>query len=115
MKINRLMGNDGDSIYYSQRFRRYLETYMPYLRNHVDSEDLVIDHHDLYKFEGDFYGLLSKYNIERKYHWIVLRINDLLNPNEVPQHLEGIKIPNPSQISKIVQIYKTHLKNKRSI
>jgi len=107
MQILKLAPNNSNSILYDPTFCRYLETYLPYLKAHSETKFIPVIPHDLYKYEGDFYGLLSANNVSRDYHWIVMRANDVASPAVIPLGLGGLVIPSFNVIDQICQIYRT--------
>lgn len=87
-----LMVNEGDSVYYSEDWRLMIETHLLFLINHPYTTDQTIAAHDVYKYEGDLYGMLAKINIPPQYHYIVMRMNEMTSP--VDFRLENF-IPDP--------------------
>ncbi len=107
LSINNLSTNEDSAAYYNPKFCRIIEGYLPYIRNNADNKILPIDPHDLYKYEGDFYGLLDAMDVSRKLHWITLRVNNLTNPTEFGDSLQVIIVPSTQLISNILQKFTT--------
>lgn len=105
--------NSGSSIHYDAGMRRYLETYMGWLRDHERTVTLPVDPHQAYKYEGDFYGLLQVLKIPQDQHWLVMRVNDLTNPMDFPQDIQGVMVPDSDVIGRIVQRYRSLTKKQR--
>jgi hypothetical protein len=108
--IGKLAAPVGDNLFYNPSFCRYLETYLPFLRSHPKTVQITIDPHDVYKYEGDFYGLLSKNGIAHENHWLVMRVNDIKSPAAVPLELGMLWIPDLNLVSRIRQLYNTKSK-----
>lgn len=111
MSINKLSGVDGPKEYYEPKFRRVLEIYMNYLRTHSATTPIALQPHEVYKHRGDFYGLVSTLGIRREHHWLIMRLNNIFNPNEVDQDLKYLLIPDLSVVDNIRQLY-LQVKNK---
>ena len=103
--IGQLAAPMGNVQFYNPSFCRYLETYLPWLRTHPKTTQISIDPHDVYKYEGDLYGLLSKNGISHEAHWLVMRLNDLKSPADVPDELSFLSIPDFGLVSRIRQLY----------
>jgi len=113
LSINRLARQPKEALLFDKKFRRHLESHMGWLRNHPDTREVPIDPHDLYKYEGDFYGLLDAQGIPKKYHWTVMRLNNLYRAGEVPADLTVLLIPEFTHIDRLYQMYKS--KNKKTL
>lgn len=105
MTINQLVTNEGSFIFYEPTFCNMLESYMGYLRESASSTKITIIPHDVYKYEGDLFGLLSINNIDPSLHWIVMRMNKITNPLDVDSELSELLIPDISVINNLSQIY----------
>jgi hypothetical protein len=75
MPILELMTNEGDSVYYSEKWRLMIETHLPFLINHPYTAPVVIQPFEAYKFEGDLEGLLALKGVPVSYNYIVMRMN----------------------------------------
>lgn len=64
--------------YHSDGFRRNLEDHLPLLRKNVKAESVPSNLG--IKFENNFNGLLTHYQVQAKYRHIVARINKIVNP-----------------------------------
>jgi hypothetical protein len=84
-----------------------MESYIPYLKTHSGTGFLAVTPYDLYKYEGDFYGILSNNKVPQEYHWIIMRMNDIYSPAIVPLELGGVFVPDFSVVDKIRQVYLT--------
>lgn len=103
--INNLSTPSGDEVYYDPGFCRFLESYLPLLR--LDSEDNIAfpESHEIYKYEGDLFGLLDTLNIKRQYHWITMRINGFKSPTELDSNTTYLLTPKISYITMLSQKY----------
>lgn len=114
VSIHQKMFDPRDDIYYNTEFRRFLETYMHYIRDHKQTKVEDIDPHDAYKYEGDFYGLLQKIGVQPNIHWLVMRVNDLTNPNEAGEKTTRILLPDEALLSRLSQIFQSLQRKKEA-
>lgn len=111
--LNRLSMKPEEPMFYNQLFRRHLESYMSWFRKHPETDTLPVDPHDLYKYEGDLYGLFSEMGIDPEYHWLVARVNDLHRAGDVRETMTSLMVPDAGVVGRIKEMYKTQ--NKKSM
>ena len=111
MTIHKQMVDEGPALFYNPSFRATLETHLSLLREHKDTDFLTIESYPAHKYEYDFYGLLSFYKVEPKYHWLILRMNEMTSPPEYTSDITAILIPSNAVVGSIVQAYRTSNKN----
>lgn len=107
------MAKPGDDIYYSQDFRLIVETHLLVLINRAAAiDDIPLDLY--YQYEGDFYGYLVELAIPPEYHFILLRMNGMTNPNQFAKEMRDPRNPavnpklirpNENEVNKLVQYY----------
>lgn len=107
MKINDYAQGRGDFLFYTAKFRAVLEDHFSIFKNHPDTQYLTIEPGAAHRFEYDFYGLLTNINIDRKYHWIILRLLGFTSPMEVTAELRVIMIPSNAFVETIKNQYLT--------
>jgi len=105
MNINRLMKNSGPSIYYDDSFRVVLETFVPSLIVSQDTTQISVSEQAAYKYESDFFGLLSEFNIPVHLHWLVMRMNNLTSPFDSTLLYNLLLVPDENTIDHIRQSY----------
>lgn len=107
MPINQLLVNTGAAIYYDADFRRVLESHMGILRK-LDSTQLVaIEPQLAYKYEFDFYGMLQERNVSEHMHWVILRLNDMVDPREFKATMDRFLVPAAEVIDAIRRLHMT--------
>jgi hypothetical protein len=107
MQISNLATSDGPTIYYSTELRLIFEDHMSYLRDSTEMSILSVEPTMAYKYEGDLFGLLFHYNVPFEYHWIVMRVNKMTNPNQSKSTLISLFVPNRSVIERLKNVYMT--------
>jgi len=105
MSLNNHAVAKGNAIYYSETFRTLIETHLPWLINHRDTDTSIIDSQIAYKYESDFYGLLSYLGIGMAYHWTILRVNGLHSPSDYLASNVSLKLPNTVEIDRLKTLH----------
>jgi len=107
MKIAEKLPSTSNSLFYDQDFRAVLESHLNWLRSHETTRSMVVAANDAYRFGGDFYRYLySLGSINRAYFWVIMRLNDMVSPNQFDTSIESILIPS---IETLEKIRKTHV------
>lgn len=101
MKIDEIATSGGPDVYYSDRFRVVLEDHMTYLRNHPQTYYKEVNSKQAYKFEGDFFGLLSELNLPVEFYWLIMRMNKLTSPVYTESTITSIIVPSNDVIERI--------------
>lgn len=110
MSINGLSGARDRELYFDPDFRRTLESYMGWLREHPETVTIPVSSHEGYKWEGDLYGLLENQGIPEEYRWLVMRVNNLYRPGEVDERISVLLIPDFGVVDRVMQMYRTATK-----
>lgn len=110
MPINNLVPSQQNSIYYDPGFRRVLEAHMQWLRTHPKTSMMAINPHDAYKYEGDFFGLLSAYGVKKEHQWVVMRVNNIYRSGNVKEDLTSILVPDMGVVDHLRQMHQTRVK-----
>lgn len=107
MQIDSIATSSGTDIYYDQNFRNILEDHMTFLRTSNELNVLNVEPSMAYKYEGDLFGLLFHYNIIFEQHWIIMRLNNMTNPNQTKSTLSLLLIPTRAMLERIRSVYMT--------
>lgn len=106
MAVDTLLGkmiDDGIQGYYREDFRNEMEVHLPYLRVSFLTYDLSVPPDQAYRYEGDFYGLLTALvKMPKQYLWICMRMNDMQDPTEYKRDRIMLRLP---QITEIDSLY----------
>jgi hypothetical protein len=105
MQIDSLSISMGPSIYYDDKFRNVLESFMSFLRNDSSTSVIAIDPAVSYKYEFDLYGLLAAEGIPTYMQWVVMRMNRIDSPNDAGNNILGLLVPDAGVLEHIRQSY----------
>ncbi|MND14836.1 hypothetical protein D3C81_193450 [compost metagenome] len=107
MPITQKLADAGATVYYDQAFRRVLETHMGLLRNLQETRYIEIEKHLAYKYEFDFYGLLQELKIPMNLHWVIMRVNNMVDPREFKSTMERFLFPPAEVVDNIRKLHAT--------
>lgn len=100
-----------ESTYYESNFLQMIESHLTHLRRSEGLQLLAVTEQQGYKYEGDFFGLLDDLLIEKKYHQIVMRVNDIQSSGDYKGNLPQIILPSLNEIDMIKNIYQSSESN----
>jgi hypothetical protein len=101
--------NPGPAIYYTDTFRQMIEDHLSVLKTMATTQTRIITDDDwatLYKYEGDFYGLLTAMMYDRRYHWTIMRMNGYRSRFEATTQISQLLIPDWAYVDKLAQLSK---------
>lgn len=101
--------SQGPAIYYTDTFRRMIEDHLSVLKSMTTTQTRIITDDDwatLYRFEGDFYGLLYALQYDRRYHWTIMRLNGYRSRFESTDQISSLLIPDWAYVDKLAQLSK---------
>ncbi len=110
MKITDLLQSEGtmEEVYFDINFINHIESFMTKLRTSPNTR-IRNDFSPTisYKYEGDYFGLLTYLNIEKKYHYIILRFNGYTSSSDFKGEDTYVLIPDINEIENIKNIFLT--------
>ena len=98
MTVLNLQNAPREINYFSAGFRNIVENHLQILRNTAKTESIAVAGKDEVKHRGDFYGLMHEMNIDRNFHWIALRLNDLHSPMDYDGKLLSVLLPDENRV-----------------
>jgi len=106
MQLNELSGVIED-VYYDLNFIIMLESHLTYLRSSETLRSVEITSFQGYKWEGDLYGLLDVIGIQKKYHYITMRVNGYDSSSDFKGDVEYLLVPDFNTINTLKNIFLT--------
>ncbi len=104
--INGLMFNLGPAEYYTTAFRQVLEDHMAFLRASTTTQGAQVSAQDAWAFDQDLYGYLSaRLNMNPQYHWVTMRLNNMIERTQFGKHTKLLLIPNQNLLEQIRSAY----------
>lgn len=112
MDIDNLAVQSGAAIYYDDSFRAVLEDHMTYLRTHELTRIIQVEAHIADRWAGDLCGLLVSLNVPSYLHWVIMRMNGMMSPQDNGVDLRVLLVPSNKTLESIKNIHKTKSKVK---
>lgn len=100
-----------DSDFAEDSFRALLEDHLPNIKQSTNSRFLDVDPAEAYHYKNNFYGLLYAMRIEPKYHWIVMRSNDIKSSLLFDGILPKILHPDLNMIDSLYGTWRTRYRS----
>ena len=98
-----------DDSFFDEEFMVMIDSHLTWLRSDPDGTMQAISNIQAYKWEGDLFGLLDNLGIDKRYHFIIARVNYYENSTDYRGDVYQLFIPTLSNINMLNNIYKTTL------
>lgn len=109
MRINNLVDDPGEDSYYDGEFLNMIESHFTYLRSLQNDNILSVVEGTAYKYEGDFYGLLSAFNIPKQYHLVIMGYNGLRSTTDYNKDMLSVLVPPLDEVDLLKSVYETRV------
>ncbi len=104
--IDSIATSYGSDSYYDEEFFIILDSFMPYLRLDTTNVKIVTPTNaQLYKYEGDFFGILDELGYAKQYHYAIMLFNGLRCTGDFNVNITSINIPNLRTIDGLQSTY----------
>ena len=91
--------------YFSLGFQNMMENHIPEIRAKSSTQNFRVDQAMVNKYEGDLFAVLYRMAIPSKYHWTIMRLNNMMSPTEFNQNTVNILLPDYEYIDQLFTIY----------
>ena len=105
MDIYKLSIGSGENIFYSKGFMDVLESHMNYFRTSSNSNVVQVDPKKTSIYNGDLFGYLNEIGISQKYHWVIMRINNMFCNSDFGSNVLSLTVPDQNEIEQIRSAY----------
>ena len=92
-------------LFYQEKFKQTIEDHLSILKANRTTQP--IEAYLQNQCRNNFYLLLNNLNVPFKYHWIVLRVNDLHSPLDYTGTQTFIHLPEFQYVDRLMQVYNT--------
>lgn len=107
MPIQDLLTNQVAQVYCDQGFRDTVESVLSIIKANPNNRTVAVESGKAYKYEYDFYGLLSSLGVPTSLHWLTLRVNGYRDPRDFEHSHTQLIIPTEDDLNYIRRMYKT--------
>lgn len=95
-----------DPVYYRDDFRTKLEDHMVIFRtNPAWHTVLPVDPQDAYRYEYNLYSYLSSKMVPAHLHWFVMRLNEMISPDQFGPGVNQLYLPVEIQLDQLRSNY----------
>ena len=112
MKINNSESYPSSGVYFEKGFRIVLDDHIGFLTDHKETTVIPVKPVEALKYEGDFSGLLSSYNVPINLHWVTMRMNRLTSPCDSSDEITSVIVPSEAAVERLRSGYLTENKIK---
>lgn len=89
----------------SEDYYVLLETHLPYLRTHPLTKVTEVPLPSAEKYIGDFHGLLDSIAIDKKFHYLITRLNGLVDSTAYDGKQNLLIIPDIATVAAFIETY----------
>lgn len=93
----------------TDKFKTYIDSMIPMLINTGTSTQLVVDPSQGSIDAFDLTGYLLDNNIQLRYHYIVMRMNDMTSVHELDENTGVLLLPNMAVLEELIRVYSSSL------
>jgi hypothetical protein len=91
-----------EPAFYSEAYRNTIESCLSLLKVHHKTREVKLDPHKSRIYRYDFYTYLRHtVGINPEYHWIIMRLNDMLSPRDFDENVTQLLIPDESYLRQV--------------
>ena len=92
---------------YSEEFKTVIESHLSFIRQASTTKVMTVTSDNVRIFKHDFYGLLTSIRIQPRDFWIILRINNMHNPQEFDETKSVIFVPENRMLEQIKMAHRS--------
>jgi hypothetical protein len=107
MDVDKLMISPCADWLYSEEFKVVIESHLGFIRQSSSTKVMTITPENVRIFKNDFYGLLTSIKIKPRDFWIILRINNMHNPQEFDETKNVVFVPDNRTLQHIKMAHKS--------
>lgn len=101
------MRREGPAIFYDDGFRNMIEMHIPWLLSRPNTRMISVEPANAMRNEFDFFSFLNELNIDVHLHWIYMRLNGYVTPEEFRSDVTAIFVPDLTDIENLRATYTT--------
>lgn len=105
--------NPPSLIWLNREWRHIFEDHLPLLKKHARVHQ--VDTAKAHEHRGNFYGYLRDIGFEPRWHWYLLRINDMHDPSNFDEEKDFIFLVEPPVIEELEAKYLLEYQNEQGV
>lgn len=99
--------NGSSVLFFDPDFINVLDSHLEWLKAQPGSRYQEIPAHSLENYKGDFFAVLTDFDIDPNYHRVIMRLNGFMSPCDYLGQPMQVFIPNVGTIESIAAVYRT--------
>lgn len=99
----------GDTFYYSDAFKTFVETHLTFLRDHPTTEQLVIEPETAHLYQYDLNMFLLSRGVRFNEHYLIMRVNNMSGAHQFTPETTRLLIPNEAIVAELVRLFRTSI------
>lgn len=107
MDVNKLMIDPGADWLYSPEFKTLIESHLNFIRTDPSTKVITVTPDNVSIYRHDFYGLLTSIKIKPRDFWVILRLNNMHNPQEFNESTSILYVPDNRLLEQIKMAYRS--------
>lgn len=99
--------NEKPAILLSEDYNTLIESHLAYFKADPQARITTVEPNQAHVYEGDFYGLLYFLAVPSKYHYAIMRVNNMWSSADYDGELQAIFIPSIERMDRAVTHFKS--------
>lgn len=96
-----------DSVVLDPNFYVLMDSHVDFFRKHPNTQAIAIPGQQAEKYRGDFTGLLDSQSIDKKYHYLIMRVNGWSSSQEYDGATLSFLLPDTTLMARVIMTYKS--------
>lgn len=116
-RIDNRMIDQGESFYYGDEYRTFVETHLDHIRKHPTTNQIAVSAEiaHLYQYDLSSFLLSAEFNNSLNGltpfhdHYLVMRVNDMTSPQEFTPDIRTLLLPSKDYMTSLVRLFRTSI------
>lgn len=90
---------------YTLQYHNMLENHVLLLLQSSGTQILTVQNGQALQYDSDFFGLLTALLVPPKYHWVVMRCNNMYSPIDYKSSMTTVILPNFEELDELLAMF----------
>ena len=105
--LNNLMVKQMPAYQNTDAYMTFMLSHMKFIREHSTTQPVILDQGQVYKNDGDFYGLFTDMGYVQENFNLYLWVNQFDSPTQLSSDVVSLLIPSDSLINQLKLLFRT--------
>ena len=106
MALDSLMYDIDETVYFEEGFLDLIDSHMHLFKNSYGTRVESTRGFLSGRHNGDLNGFLDHINISKRYHYVIMRVNDMTHTGDLSMLKEEIMLPDLAMVDTLANVYK---------